>query len=289
MMSENYFPIVQQFIPENDDHQHVRISSCKKDDLLALIPNGRTIQQKNSIYDYFSQGFTYFEDKKGLYFRRHLSFKFYKPLCLIIFYKESSLNWWKSLKSMKREEENKEIKTIPDFFMIDFENSSFISTIMEIPANWVIHYINYARKINGWEIENPPFDIVSIGNEEVPFPLLSQHMDDDMYGEDCIVQLTTYEGSVIDVNVVEGGSGYFIDDNLSLLSATGKRGVAIVRRVKNGVVVEAEIIKNGYNYQNGEIVNTFTNKNTPFYPFHHSNSTDGLLENINIFYINLPE
>jgi hypothetical protein len=292
MNNNDQFPIVQQFILENDDHFQVRISSCTKDFILSLVPKGRNQQQTNDLYEYFSDSFSYFEDKKGLYFRRHLSLKFYKPLCLIIFYQDSSLVWWNSLRSMKKEEEEgimNQKHNIPDLFAIASEPSAFIHTIMEIPANWVFYYINYAIKIEGWEKENPPFEIISIGNEEVQSPRFVTYINNDDYGDDCVLKVSTYEGNIIDCDVIEGGNGYFIDDNLEILSPKGKKGKAIVRRVKNGKVVEAHILQGGSNYENGEITNTLTNKNTPFYPFHRSDSMDGLEENSKISYIVLPE
>lgn len=283
MIDETAFTnIVKNFIPEDDHHERVRISSCTQDEFIRILLKDQNLMHKSDIEEYFREHSEYIQDKYGLYFVRHLKWNIQNPLCVMICFPKSSPVWWEEMKSIA---ENN-IANIPDFLqpavmwkmqidkkLISYQEK-FAQSIQELPNRLVVHYINYSVNINGWEKNNPPYKIFIFGEDELPMPRFTQ--DDFADGEGCVVKIQTYMGEIIGCTIVKGGSGYVVDDNLELFANSGKRGSLIVRQTKGGVVISAEVLKKGEGYKNEDIINTFTNKYSV--PFPCTNDKHPLLE-----------
>jgi hypothetical protein len=263
--------IVNNFISEYDHHERVRISSCTQDEFISILLKDQNLMHKSDIEEYFREQSEYVQDKYGLYFVRHLKWSIQNPLCVMVCFPKSSFVWWEEMKAIA---ENN-IANIPDFLqsaviwkaqidqkLIPYEEK-FAQSIQEIPNRLVVHYINYSININGWEKENPPYKIFIFGEDELPMPRFAGNNFAD--GEGCAVKIQTYMGEIVGCTIVEGGSGYVVDDNLELMTNFGKRGSLIVRQVQDGVVISAEVLRKGAGYKNEDIINTFTNKySVPF-------------------------
>jgi hypothetical protein len=116
---------------------------------------------------------------------------------------------------------------------------------------------------SGESIQNKVRKIFIFGEDELPMPRFAGNNFAD--GEGCAVKIHTYMGEIVGCTIVEGGSGYVVDDNLELMTNFGKRGSLIVRQVQDGVVISAEVLRKGAGYKNEDIINTFSNKySVPF-------------------------
>lgn len=324
----------RDFVPENSDHKRIFISSKNFDEFFSFITHNNAFspskdKYKNFIYDCFQDNTEYIEGK-GLFFIQHLNAKHIPPLCFMFVFFDSSPKWWESvfekflsdkfsiprfikpavlnwslpeIESSLKDQLTFSVSAPDSIFYPDIVPSARIKSNLngstELPSSQIIHLINYAMSLDGWDDNDWPFEFLVIGNEELPLPRifslghnhssLTEHTeknnsdnictfpqeselccgacDEPQIGSGCYLSIKTDNGSVIDFSIIDAGEDYHINDVLEIILPKAKNAAICVTKVEKGKIKSAEIVRAGTNYRDNEYVMTYHSTSSAPYPF----------------------
>lgn len=121
-----------------------------------------------------------------------------------------------------------------------------ISGSGEIPSLEVLHMLNWALHIDGWDDSDPPIEFFVVGNRPLILPRYIPEPDSMGYGLRIVP--TVENGKIADIFIVDGGSRYRPGDIIEVMQEQGRNAQLQVLETIGGSVLRVQINNSGQGY-----------------------------------------